>query len=74
MSNMENMDIIYLIKNIDRLSKEQIIERLESIQKEYVTLRVNRAVLQEGLYLLKTKIKKIEDIINDTENEDLIQF
>lgn len=74
MSNMENMDIIYLIKNIDRLSKEQIIERLESIQKEYVTLRVNRAVLQEGLYLLKTKIKKIDDIINDTENEELIPF
>lgn len=74
MSNMENMDIIYLIKNIDRLSKEQIIERLESIQKEYVTLRVNRVVLQEGLYLLKTKIKKIEDIINDTENEELIPF
>lgn len=74
MSNMENMDIIYLIKNIDRLSKEQIIERLESIQKEYVTLRVNRAVLQEGLYLLKAKIKKIDDIINDTENEDLIPF
>lgn len=74
MSNMENMDIIYLIKNIDRLSKEQIIERLESIQKEYVTLRVNRAVLQEGLYLLKAKIKKNDDIINDTENEDLIQF
>lgn len=74
MSNMENMDIIYLIKNIDRLSKEQIIERLESIQKEYVTLRVNRAVLQEELYLLKTKMKKINDIINDTENEDLIPF
>lgn len=74
MSNMENMDIIYLIKNIDRLSKEQIIERLESIQKEYVTLRVNRAVLQEELYLLKTKMKKIDDIINDTENEDPIPF
>ena len=74
MSNMENMDIIYLIKNIDRLSKEQIIERLESIQKEYVTLRVNRVVLQEGLYLLKTKMKKIDDIINDTENEELIPF
>ena len=74
MSNMESIDIIYLIKNIDRLSREQIIERLENIQKEYVTLRVNRAVLQEGLYLLKTKIKKIEDIINDTENEELIPF
>ena len=74
MSNMENIDIIYLIKNIDRLSKEQIIERLESIQKEYVTLRVNRVVLQEGLYLLKTKMKKMEDIINDTENEELIPF
>lgn len=74
MSNMENMDIIYLIKNIDRLSKEQIIERLESIQKEYVTLRVNRAVLQEGLYLLKTKMKKIDYIINDIENDELIPF
>lgn len=74
MGNMESIDIIYLIKNIDRLSREQIIERLENIQKEYVTLRVNRAVLQEGLYLLKTKIKKIEDIINDTENEELIPF
>ena len=74
MGNMESIDIIYLIKNIDRLSREQIIERLENIQKEYVTLRVNRAVLQEGLYLLKAKIKKIDDIINDTENEDLIPF
>lgn len=74
MSDMENMDIIYLIKNIDRLSKEQIIEKLESIQKEYVTLRVNRAVLQEGLYLLKAKMKKIDDIINDTEKDELIPF
>lgn len=72
---MYNINIMYVIKNIDRLSKEQIISELEEVQKEYIDLKVSRAGMQKELYQLKVKLDKIEGIINDTkEGDELIPY